>query len=320
LLRNSAKLRNRGYEIELNIDVIRGKDFRWNVGLNGTTYKTTLLEIPSTVKSAALGGKYTAPIDGWGIASGGATSSGQVMYLRGEGMDYYNLYLYKYAGVDQNTGLPLFNHTVTQKDLDAGMFEGSKVGSIVSTTNFKLADRYGMGSALPKWIGGFTTTLQYKNFDFMAILAYQLGGKFLSVEYGNNLYRSGNIGNALSAELIGNTWTPENRDAKFPMALYDDNNFTAGATIGSWAYSDMALFSSSYLNIKNLTLGYNFGSNIAQKILAKSIRLYASADNIAMFTSHSGIDPRMSLVGGMEVGAAVYLPMSTVSVGLNVNF
>lgn len=316
---NNAEIVNRGVEVEVNIDLIRNQNFRWNVGLNGTHYRTILLKVPSTVLSAALGGKYTADIDGWGAASGGATSAGQT-FLRGEGMDYYNLYLYKYAGVDQSTGLPLFNHTVTQKNLDDGLFAGSKPGDIVSTTNYTMADRYSMGSAIPKWIGGFTTTLQYKNFDFMAILAYQIGGKFLSVEYANHLYRSGNIGNALSAELLGNTWTPENRDAKFPMTFYGDTYYTGGSTHGSWQYSDMALFDASYLNIKNITLGYNFGDNIAGKIKAKNIRVYASADNIAMFTSHSGIDPRMSLVGGMEVGAAVYLPMSTMSVGLNVNF
>lgn len=319
LTMNNAEIVNRGVEVELNIDVIRNQNFRWNVGLTGTHYKTILLKVPPTVLSPALGNKFMADIDGWGAASGGATSAGQT-FLRGEGMDYYNLYLYKYAGVDQSTGLPLFHHTVTQKDLNDGLFGGSKVGDIVSTTNHTLADRYSMGSALPKWIGGFTTTLQYKGFDFTAILAYQLGGKFFSVEYANHLYRSGNIGNALSAELLGNTWTPENKNAKFPMVFYGDTYYTAGSTHGSWQYSDMSLFSASYLNIKNLTLGYSFGSRIADKIHAKNIRFYASADNIAMFTSHSGIDPRMSLVGGMEVGAAVYLPYSSMSVGLNVNF
>ncbi|MBX3253354.1 MAG: SusC/RagA family TonB-linked outer membrane protein [Chitinophagaceae bacterium] len=319
LRRNSAEIVNRGFEVELNIDVIRNQNFRWNVGLNGTHYRTILLKVPPSVLSAALGGKFIADIDGWGAASGGATSAGQT-FLRGEGMDYYNLYLFKYAGVDQSTGLPLFNHTVTQKNLDDGLFSGSKPGDIVSTTNYTMADRYSMGSALPKWIGGFTTMLQYKGFDFTAILAYQIGGKFFSVEYANHLYRSGNIGNALSAELLGNTWTPENKGAKFPMAFYLDDRYTAGSTHGSWQYSDMSLFNASYLNIKNLTLGYNFSSAIADKIKAKNIRIYASADNIAMFTSHSGIDPRMSLVGGMEVGAAVYLPYSSMSVGLNVNF
>lgn len=320
LILNSATIKNRGIEVAVNVDVIRSKDLNWSVGLNGTHYRTILMKVPDVVKSAALGGRFTGSIDGWNIASGGANNGGQIMYLRGENMDYYNLYLYKYAGPDRATGLPLFHHTVTQNDVDEGRFTGNAIGSVVETTNYALADRYEMGSAIPKWIGGLTTTLQYKNFDFTAILAYQLGGKFLSVEYANHLYRSGNIGNALSAELIGNTWTPENPDAKFPMTFYGDTFFTGGSTHGSWQYSDMALFNASYLNIKNLTLGYSLNGNILQRIKMKNLRLFASADNIAMFTSHSGIDPRMSLVGGMEVGAAVYLPMSTYSVGLNLNF
>jgi TonB-linked SusC/RagA family outer membrane protein len=317
---NSAEIVNRGVEVALNIKLIQTKDINWSVGLNGTHYRTILTKFPKSVASAALGGNFTGAIDGWGIANGGATNSGQIMYLRGENKDYYNLYLYKYAGVEQTTGLPMFYHTVTQKDLDGGKFGGSSIGAMVKTADYTLADRYEMGSAIPKIIGGFSTSFQYKNFDFTAILAYQLGGKFLSVEYANHLYRGGNIGNALSKELLGNTWTPENKDAKFPMVFYGDTFYTGGSTFGSWQYTDMALFNASYLNIKNLTLGYTLGSKILDRIKTKSLRVYASADNLAMLTSHSGIDPRMSLVGGMEVGAAVYLPMSTFSVGLNINF
>lgn len=320
LVLNSAEIVNRGVEIALNLNLIQKKDFQWNIGLNGTNYRTILTKFPASVGSPALDGNFTGSIDGWGIANGGATNAGQIMYLRGENKDFYNLYLYKYAGVDQNTGLPLFNATVTQQDKDAGFFADASVGSVVSTTNYTLADRYEMGSAIPKFIGGFQTSFQYRNFDLSAIFSFQLGGKFLSVEYGNHLYRAGNIGTALSQELVGNTWTPENRDAKFPMAFYGDTFFTGGSTFGAWQYSDMALFDASYLNIRNIALGYTLKNSILDKIKAKSLRVYASADNIAMLTSHSGIDPRMSLVGGMEVGAAVYLPMSTFSVGLNVNF
>ena len=317
---NSAEIVNRGVEIALDIKLIQSKNINWSIGLNGTHYRTILTKFPKSVGSPALGGKFTQGIDGWGIANGGASTGNEIMYLRGENMDYYNLYLYKYVGVDPTTGLPLLGHTVTQVDLDAGRFGGSQIGAVVGTTNYTLANRYEMGSAIPKLIGGFSTSFQYKNFDFTAILAYQLGGKFLSVEYASNLYRAGNIGNALSKELLGNTWTPENKGAKFPMVFYGDTNYTGGSTFGSWQYTDMALFSSSYLNIKNLTLGYTLRGSILEKLKTKGLRVYASSDNLAMLTSHSGIDPRMSLVGGMEVGAAVYLPMSTFSVGLNVNF
>lgn len=151
------------------------------------------------------------------------------------------------------------------------------------------------------------------------MLAYQLGGKFYSTEYGNNLYLNNNIGGALSAELIGNTWTPENTNAKFPMAMYG-NSYGDGSTFGSWLYSDMALFSASYLNIKNVTFGYTLPKTQIQRYKISNLRLYVSADNLLMVTSHSGIDPRMSLIGGLEVGAYSYPSMRTISFGVNLDF
>lgn len=318
LTKNTAGLRNRGIEVELNFDVIRNKNFQWNVGLNGTHYTTVLTKVPAGVGSAELNGNWTAGIDGW--AANGGASTAEITYLRGVGKDYYNLYFFKYGGVDKSTGLPTFYHRVTAADHEAGRFTETPVGGDVKTTNHTIADRYEVGSALPKWIGGFNTTLNYKGFDLSIILAYQLGGKFMSVEYANGLYHSGRLGHALSAELLGNTWTPENPDAKFPMTFYGGTNFTDGATIGSWRYTDLALFDASYLNVKNISLGYNFNPAILNKIKASSLRVYATADNIAMFAGHSGFDPRMSLVGGLEVGAYSYPYMSTVSFGVSLSF
>lgn len=310
---NSAKIRNRGIELELNVDIIKNKDLFWTVSLNGTHYTSVLTKVPENVGSAELDGNWTATADAWS-ASGGGTSSG-VTYLRGVGKDYYNLYLYKYAGVDQSTGLPLFYHKVTESDSN---FPDAKVGDDVKTTNYSLASRYEMGSAIPDWIGGFSTTVKYKNFDLTTMLAYQLGGKFYSVEYGNNLYNNSSLGHALSAELIGDTWTPENTGAKFPMAMYG-NTYGDGSTFGSWMYTDMALFSASYLNLKNITLGYTFPEKIIKRYRISNLRLYMSADNLLMVTSHSGIDPRMSLVGGFEVGAYTYPSMRTISFGVNLD-
>lgn len=318
LTKNTAGLRNRGFEVDINVDIIKSKDIRWTVGLNGTHYKTVLTKAPAGIGSAELGGRWTGGVDGWSRTGGASTTA--ISYLRGVGMDYYNMYLYKYGGVDQNTGLPLFYHRVSQADHAAGRWEDIALGGDVKTTNYTMADRYEMGSALPKWIGGFNTSFRYKSFDFSAILAYQLGGKFLSVEYANSMYINSNLGSALSAELIGNTWTPENKDAKFPMAFYNNSFFTSGATIGSWMYTDMSLFSSSYLNIKNISVGYNLPAKYLQKVKASNIRIFASADNVAMITGHSGFDPRMSLVGALEVGAYAYPYMSTVSMGVNIDF
>lgn len=316
LTKNSAKIQNRGIELEVNIDLIKKKDLYWSISLNGTHYTTILKAVPPGVGSAALNGNWTANADSWSAAGSGASSN--ITYLRGIGKDYYNLYQFKYAGVDQTTGLPLFYHKVTEADHTSGLYTDIAIDGDAKTTNYTTASRYELGSAIPDWIGGFSTTVKYKNFDFTAQLAYQLGGKFYSTEYGNGMYQSNNLGRALSAELIGNTWTPENTSAKFPMAMYN-NTYGDGATFGSWLYSDLALFSASYMNVKNVTVGYTVAKSYLRKFGIGNLRVYVSADNLFMLTSHSGIDPRMSLVGGYDVGAYSYPTMRTISFGVNLD-
>ena len=317
LEKNTASIQNRGYEIDLGVDIIKNQDFYWNVSVNGTHYTTVLKDVPAGVGSDALDGNWTANADSWSIS--GAGTSSNVTYLRGVGKDYYNLYIFKYAGVDQETGLPQFYHKVTEEDRASGKYSDVPVGGDVKVTNYNEASRYEVGSSIPDWIGGLSTTLRYKGFDFSAMFAYQIGGKFYSTEYGNGMYRSDSPGRVLSAELLGNTWTPERTDAKFPMAMYG-NTYGDGSTFGSWLYTDMALFDASYLNFKNVTLGYTVPKIFTQKYDISALRFYVSADNLFMFAGASGIDPRMSLVGGFEVGAYAYPTMRTVSFGINLDF
>lgn len=317
IMTNSAKLSNQGFEVELSLDLIRNENWNWTVSTNGTTYRTILKEVPKGTGSDALNGNWVAGVEGWSAAGTGAVTN--TVYLRGVNKDYYNLYLFKYGGVDQSTGLPLFYQEKTQADADAGLYQDYKVGESFKTTDYSKASRYELGSAIPDWIGGFSTSLRYKNFDLYTAIAYQIGGKFFSTEYANNLYVYENTGTAISKEVLGNTWTPENPDAKFPMVMYG-NTYGNGSTFGSWLYSDMALFNASYFNLKNVTVGYTLPQNLLAKSKFKKIRFYASGDNLNLFTSHSGIDPRMSIVGGFEVGAYSFPSMRTFTFGVNVDF
>jgi TonB-linked SusC/RagA family outer membrane protein len=317
LERNTAKLRNRGVEVELGIDLIKTPDFQWSFSVNGAHYRTVLMEVPEGTGTAALDGGWTASIDGWAVSGGGASG---VAYLRAVGKDYYNLYFYKYGGVDQTTGLPLFFHQVTDADHTGGLYADTEVGGDIKTTDYSQASRYEFGSATPDFIGGFSTFFHFRNFDFNATFAGQVGGKFLSVEYANGLYRNENISTVLSSELIGNTWTTDNTDAYFPMQMYTGDQYGNGATIGSWAYTDMSLFDASYLSVKSLVVGYTLPKRLLNKIAVSEVRLYASADNMWILTQHAGFDPRMSLAGGLEVGAYAYPYMRTMSLGVTVTF
>ena len=333
---NTAGIRNRGFELELSYQPVKTKDWDVILSTNGTHYNTVLTSLPKGATDP-----FTASADSWSLSGGGSSNGSE--YYRGVGKDYYNMYLYRYGGVAGNSGkvyyddnynrfsgydassnyngYPLFYHKVTAAEAEAGTFgTGVKEGDDILTTKTALANKYEMGDAIPEWIGGFTANVRYKNFDLTAMFSYQIGGKFYSVEYGNGQYRgSGNIGGSISSELFNNTWSESNKDAYFPMQVYSQS-YRDGATIGSWAYTDMALFSASYLSIKNITLGYTLPAKITNKAKITSLRVFASADNPVLLYSHSGVDPRWSLVGGMEVGAAAYPYLAVYSFGVDISF
>lgn len=331
---NTAGLRNRGIELELSYQPVRTKDWDIILSTNGTHYNTVLTSLPKGATDP-----FIASADSWSLSGGGSSSGGE--YLRGVGKDYFNMYLYRYGGVAGNSGktyyddnnnkfsgynatsdfngYPLFYHKVTASEASAGTFGSDvKEGDDILTTKTALASKYEKGDAIPEWIGGFTANVRYKNFDLTAMFSYQLGGKFFSVEYGNGQYRgSNNIGGSISAELYNNTWSESNKEAYFPMQLYSQS-YHDGATIGSWAYTDMSLFTASYLSIKNITLGYTLPAKLTNKVKISSLRVFASADNPVLLYGHSGVDPRWSLVGGMEVGAAAYPYLAVYSFGVDI--
>jgi hypothetical protein len=310
-------MNNYGVEASLDVALIKSKDLYWSVNLNGSHYRSVIQSVPAGVGS---GEDNT-----WEAYNG--------TFLRGEGKDYYNMYYYKYCGVDQKSGLALYQATVSETDLQNAAnnpndsrfdaIRGHQVGDIIQTVNYEIADRYEMGTATPDLIGGFGTTLQYKGFDLTALFSFQLGGLYLSNDYAYNLYNgsAGQLGVALSKDLQGNTWTPENTGARFPMQMYSNDPYTTGSTLGSWKYSDMGLFSASYLNMKNLTAGYTLPASLLNRIgYVSNLRVFATLDNFYTLTAKKGVEPRMSLTGGADVGASPYPYMRSMSLGIDISF
>ena len=317
MLMDNAKIRNRGFEINLNVDIIRTRNIYWSVGVNGTHYNTVLTKLPPGQGSADYGGnKLDNPT--------------YMSYLRGEGKPYYNTFMYKYEGPDPKTGVPLYRHTVTAADHTAGFFNENQVGEVIKTANYTRiipTDRVEFGDALPEWIGGLNTSFRFKNFDFSAVLSYQIGGKYHHREM--IYYYESDFGRALptpiAADLVGNTWTPDNPNAKFPIAMYNNDNAAAFgiAVAGSSPdqTTDLTLFGASYLSVKNITLGYSLPARWAKSWAGFSnIRVYVSADNLYMLSEYRGIDPRMSLTGGNDVSQFTYPYLRVFNVGINIEF
>lgn len=335
LPRNIAELTNRGIELDINADIIRTKDIRWNVAFNITHYTTKLTDLPDdAIPAHAEGlpdGTWEDNQGSW--ASAGGSQQNANVYLRGIGRDWFNLYMYKYAGIDQSSGLPMYFHRVTEADHAAGKYKDTEVGGSVKTTNYANASKYEVGSAIPTFQGGFNTSFSYKNFYVNAQFAYQIGGKFFSRNYAEYLY---NVVDAqmyrmmfVSKDVKGNTWTPSNTGAGFPMQWYPagENSYFSGTSAngGNWSFTDESLFSASYLRLKNLTLGYNVSKSLLNKLridkVVSNIKVFASSDNLFILSAAKAIDPTMSASGGYnDVDSYTFPNMRTYTIGINLDF
>lgn len=342
MTKNAARVRNRGIELELDADIIRTKDITLNVAINGTHYRTTLISVPSD-QIPNWDNTMDLPEGTWSsqtedmAQAGTAGHAGRgIMFLRGEGRDLFNLYMPKYAGVDAN-GLPTYWHRVTYYDVnpyDDGSYEHGgryaeyKQGDNVVTNVAADASNYEVGSATPDWIGGIQVNFRYKNFDISLNGAYQFGGKFFNMEYSQHLYRGSTFGKTnipVSKSLIGKTWTPANSGAYFPMQWFpssaSSSYFLDGSMLpGTHNYTDMSLFNASYFRLKNVTVGYTIPKKILQKVHVSGLRVFASADNVLLFSAQAGVDPSMSIIGGKEIDTYVYPQMQTFTFGVNLDF
>ena len=283
-LENVGILGNRGFEIDLGVDLVKTQSVYWSVGVNASFARNRLIDFPEELGNPALGGDYIA----------GA-------FLRGKGKSYYNLYLFKYAGVDPETGDELFWKNTT----DA---EGNVIGQ-ETTNRFAEADQYEIGDALPDVTGGLRTTFRWKGFDLTVAAAYQIGGRQWD---GNsaNLYDAGRPGFTVSDDLVRNTWTPANTTAAFPKLMFGGTwNFTASNV-------DALYRKASYFSLKTLNVGYTLPSRWTRKMGLESLRVFFSADNLYFTTAHDGFDPRTGYTGQNGFG---FPQAKTFTFGLTLN-
>ena len=108
-----------------------------------------------------------------------------------------------------------------------------------------------------------------------------------------------------------NAWTPQNRDTDIP-ALNSLEKYNLGSQ-----ETTFKLISSDYLSLNNITLGYTFPSKWTKKIGIESVRVYGSADNVALWSKRKGLDPRM---GFTSADSGNYSIIRTISGGLKVVF
>ena len=296
---NIGNMINYGFELGLNATPIRTKDFQWDINLNLTTYKNEISKIADANKTMTVDG-----VDGY--------SSGNYFY--GEGEPMYTWYMYKFAGVNPETGDALYYKDVERQKVDANNnpvvdSKGNPVMETVreTTTNASDASQYLCGTALPDVYGGFGTSFAYKGFDLSVDFAYQIGGKVYDSGYAGAM--SNGKGQALHEDLF-NAWTTENSGSNIPRFEYNYTNMNVTC--------DRFLTSASYLSLQNINIGYTLPAKLCSKLGLANVRVYATGDNLWVWSKRQGLDPRQSISGGSS--NEYYSPIRSISGGISITF
>ena len=90
-------------------------------------------------------------------------------------------------------------------------------------------------------------------------------------------------------------------------------------------FSTRFLHDASFLQITNITLGYNLPQQIVSKAHIDGLRFYAAVQNLYTFTKYTGYNPEASIFndGGstqMAVDQGSYPVPRTILLGLNIHF
>lgn len=147
ITRNISELKGKGFDLELRSLNVARNDWQWNTNLNLSYYDDKVVKW------------YRATMNPSGYVQ---LTVGAATNMEGERM--YALYSYRWAGLDSETGDPMFYlNGEPSKDYAALRGAGTQMEDLVNH-----------GSAIPLVFGGIGNNIQYKSFGLSFNLMFKL--------------------------------------------------------------------------------------------------------------------------------------------------
>ena len=279
---NVGSVLNSGFESSFYGDIFSTRNVHWSWNLNMSHYRNRILSLdPSVAKEGIKGSNFIYKVGG----------------------SLYEAYMYKYAGVDHDTGKALYYYT-------------DEEGKMSITDEFSIAEQFECGSVLPKIYGGLGTTLRVYGFDLSAQFSYQFGGRYYDGTYQSLMHTDSAVGSAWHKDVL-KAWTKEHPHSDIPRLDGD-------TSVGQSAV-DRFLINSDYISINNVTVGYTIPHKLLNKLHVASLRIYFAADNLAVTSARKGVDPRFSMglgsyTSGSGLNSGSYSAMRTLTGGVTLTF
>lgn len=280
---NAGAMSNKGIEASLGFDIIRNKNFTWNLSANIATVKNKVEELAK---------------DGTGADVDPTAGSSYKQTKVGETYAYW--YMPTWAGVNVNTGAPEWY----DKD-------GNK------TSNYKLAERRYQGVAIPKYSGGLSTHLQYKG-AFLDATVYFAGGHKVYEQFAQFYLRTNSfvtVNYNGDSELL-NAWQKPGDVTDVPKMSYSNND-------DFHSTSSRHLYDGTFARLKDIALGYEVPSKYLEGTGFDGVTFSLRGTNLYTWVKDSGLklDPEVgNKNNSMGYTTLTTPPVKSVVLGVNLKF
>ncbi len=298
---NNGSMRNRGVEMEATYKVFRDGDFKWQVGANAAWNKNIIVKLPFNGNEGNRQGGRQVYDPG----------SNKLIWVEGleEGKEYGEIYgfvsdgiirdaadLAAYNKIDLAAGQVWYGGSagkkvasqalITSKGLNVGSstFIATQLGDmkwrdIDGNDTIDTKDMVSLGRTLPRWQGGFNTTVSYKGLSLFTRIDFALGHKQMDFQ---QMWTLGSMqGEFNPTDVVKETWTPENPNAALPRYTWADQlnskNFDRP--------SEMFIVNSGYLAFREVSLSYSVPSKFLKKANISNLTLSATGQNLGYITN-----------------------------------
>jgi TonB-linked SusC/RagA family outer membrane protein len=268
-LNNDGKLRNRGFEFNINARVLNSSSFKWDLGFNISKFQNEILSLPD--------GKNVVDL-----------TSINATILNQEGSPLGLFYGYKTDGIYKNSteaaadGLTWKDYKGFQQPFRAG--DVRFVNTVGSDKIINSDDRVVIGNPNPDFTGMISNKFTYKRWSLDAMMTFSKGNDIYNALRAQNESMSGF---ANQSQAATRRWRVEDQLTDIPRAEYGDPT-------GNARFSDRWIEDGSYIRLKSLSLTYSpeFKSGFV-----RNATIFITANNLLTVTRYLGYDPEVSLSG-----------------------
>jgi TonB-linked SusC/RagA family outer membrane protein len=336
---NIGATSNKGLELQLNGVIVNNKQFTYSANFNISFNRNKIVSLGTD--------PYGNPINSYLTQSGWVNSLNDFAVTVGQPVGQFygyvndgrynvsdfiatfnstsNTYSYTLKPGIPDDGAAILGNKAPQPG-DQKLKKLSNSSSMVIGSG----DETVLGSAQPKFTGGFNQNFTYKSFDMSVFVNFTYGNQVYNankVEFTTNY--NGYVDNNMLA-VVKNRW--QNFDANgvrvtdpVQLAALNANTTFWTPSLGNYALTSYDIEDGSFLRISNVTIGYSLPQSFLNRTRVFSrFRVYATVNNLYTITGYSGYDPEAStrrsnpLTPGVDYAA--YPRSRYILAGLDVSF